>query len=133
VTQKVIRPSDPNGRYLRYVSVVDGLKQLRAKKARSSMSDEEQRALHRQGFRKCPGCGAWIEKGPAMEAFGVPLAEGCDKMTCRCGCQFCYRCGALNANCSCTGADHGFFSHQEVLDEYPRSHLGSSGLLGNLF
>lgn len=133
ITKRILVPGDASGKYLRYVAALDGLNQLRNNKGKSSMSQHEQEALRRQGFRKCPSCGAWIEKGPALEAFGIPVAEGCDKMTCRCGCQFCFKCGALNAACTCTGADHGFFSHQEVLSDYPRSHVGSSGLFGGLF
>jgi hypothetical protein len=133
VVRKIIKPSDDSGKYLRYIAAVDGILQLRANKRKlESMSNEEQQLLYDQGFRKCPKCGAWIEKGPSMEAFGITLAEGCDKMTCRCGCKFCFRCGSINANCGCTGADHGFFDHQEVLNQYPRSQLGAGDLLSNL-
>jgi hypothetical protein len=130
VISRVI-PQDHSGMYLRYIAAVEALKALRAG-GRSCITREEEKQLHAQGFRKCPKCGAWIEKGPSMEAFGITLAEGCDKMTCRCGCKFCFKCGSLNANCNCTGADHGFFDHQEVLDEYPRSQLGPAGLLSSI-
>ena len=132
VTNHLLSPSDSSGKYLRYIAAVEGLKKLRDSAARSRMTPEEEKQLRDQGFRKCPKCGAWIEKGPAMEAFGIPIAQGCDKMTCRCGCKFCFRCGAINAECSCTGPDHGFFDHQEVLNQYPRSQLGTSNLLGSI-
>jgi len=38
-------------------------------------------------YRKCPGCGIWVEK-----------EVGCDHMQCLCGVHFCYNCrGVLNA------------------------------------
>lgn len=42
--------------------------------------------------RQCLRCKAWINK-----------TQGCDKMTCRCGYQFCYVCGSEGARCACTG------------------------------
>eukprot|EP00971_Amphidinium_carterae_P168803 3344470-Amphidinium_carterae.1 len=39
------------------------------------------------GIRRCPGCQALIQKQ------GDGLITGCDKMTCRCGCMFCFKCG----------------------------------------
>ena len=121
--------TDDSGWYLRYVSAVEGLRRLRA----AAAQHQDGHDLSSMGFKRCPQCGSWIEKGPSMEAFGVPVMEGCDKMTCRCGCQFCFRCGSLGAACRCTGRDHGFFSHQEVLADYPRSNVGASGLLSSLF
>ena len=35
-------------------------------------------------WKYCPHCSNVVEK-----------AEGCDHMTCRCGCEFCYKCGAV--------------------------------------
>lgn len=130
VTKHLLSPSDASGKYLRYIAAVEGLKKLRTSASR--MTPEEERQLREQGFRKCPKCGSWIEKGPAVEAFGIPIAEGCDKMTCRCGCKFCFKCGSINAECSCTGTDHGFFEHQEVLNQYPRSQLGTSSLFSSI-
>ena len=135
VVGKIITPANDtvSGRYLRYVSAVEKLKELRAvKKGRSAMTPEEEYQLHSQGFRKCPQCGAWIDKRPSMEAFGITLAQGCDKMTCRCGCKFCFNCGALNAQCNCTSSDHGFFEHEEVINQYPRSQIGARDILSNL-
>lgn len=99
-------------------------KELRDAKRRN-LSGKEKDELMRLGFRQCPQCNAWIEKGPAMEAFGATIAEGCDKMTCRCGCQFCYRCGSIGAHCNCTGAEHGFFAHRDVIADYPNSNISN--------
>lgn len=35
-----------------------------------------------RNFKACPRCQAWVEK-----------TMGCDHITCRCGYEFCYRCG----------------------------------------
>ncbi len=41
-----------------------------------------------ENYRKCPGCGIWVEK-----------QEGCDHMQCYCGVHFCYNCrGVLSAD-----------------------------------
>jgi IBR domain. len=37
-----------------------------------------------QKFKQCPQCKYWVER-----------SQGCDAMTCRCGAQFCYRCGRM--------------------------------------
>ena len=50
--------------------------------------------------RACPRCSTWLHK-----------AEGCDKLKCRCGYRFCWRCGAENAQCACTPAFHGFWDN----------------------
>jgi len=81
--------------------------------ARVSVSLAEQRGhaedLAPLGSRRCPRCGVWIEKGPTFSVFGLEIV-GCDKMTCRCGFKFCFRCGAENARCACTGAEHNFYA-----------------------
>lgn len=41
-------------------------------------------------FKQCPKCKFWVEKN-----------QGCDHMTCRCGNQFCYKCGGPYGNCEC--------------------------------
>eukprot|EP01062_Namystynia_karyoxenos_P081043 TRINITY_DN8836_c0_g1_i1.p1 TRINITY_DN8836_c0_g1~~TRINITY_DN8836_c0_g1_i1.p1 ORF type:complete len:486 (+),score=148.48 TRINITY_DN8836_c0_g1_i1:73-1458(+) len=64
--------------------------------------------------RQCPSCQAWIEK-EAPE--GSPW-HGCDKMTCRCGARFCFRCNAEEGTCSCTSDVHLFFTREEVLASY---------------
>ena len=112
----------------KYTKIVAGLRELHTSPGNGDFDGKK------FGLSQCPKCHSWIEKGPAMEAFGIPVAEGCDKMTCRCGCQFCYRCGAIGANCKCTGNEHGFFSHQDVLRDYPDSNINTAGeFFGNLF
>ena len=44
-------------------------------------------------FKQCTQCQFWVEKN-----------EGCDHMTCRCGYQFCYRCGGKYQACDCLKA-----------------------------
>lgn len=51
--------------------------------------------------RQCPGCGLHIQKE----------AGGCDKMECLCGCRFCYECGSLDAQCSCTNGNHSYWDN----------------------
>lgn len=41
-------------------------------------------------FKQCTQCQYWVEKN-----------EGCDHMTCRCGYQFCYKCGGKYMECEC--------------------------------
>ena len=133
ITKHVITPASTNGMYLRYIAAVDGIKRLRQQE-RSFLSKQEESDLVNLGYRKCPKCSSWIEKGPSMEAFGIPVVAGCDKMTCRCGCQFCFKCGSIEAKCACTGNEHGFFSHQDVLERYPRSNITSPvGFINTLF
>ncbi len=74
--------------------------------------------LRGMGFTQCPKCKVWIEKGPAYEAFGMEI-PGCNKMTCRCGHQFCFKCAADKGRCACTGDQHDFFPHEEVIQDYP--------------
>ena len=134
ITKSVITPASTGGMYLRYISAVDGIKRLRKSERESRMSAKEESELRALGYRKCPKCSSWIEKGPSMEAFGIPMVEGCDKMTCRCGCKFCFKCGSVDAKCNCTSPEHGFFSHEEVLDSYPRSNITSpAGFINTLF
>ncbi|KAK8050658.1 hypothetical protein PG994_012388 [Apiospora phragmitis] len=45
------------------------------------------------GWRRCPGCHAYVEH-----------SDACQHMTCRCGAQFCYVCGARWRTCNCTMA-----------------------------
>jgi len=111
--------------HARYVSAVENAKQLRNRQPPTSSSSDDTSGFLKLGYRQCPKCHTWIEKGPSMEAFGIAMVEGCDKMTCRCGCQFCFKCGSISANCSCTGPEHGFFSHQDVLADYPKNNISS--------
>jgi hypothetical protein len=41
-------------------------------------------------FKQCPFCKFWVEK-----------TEGCDHMRCRCGKEFCYKCGGVYRACDC--------------------------------
>ncbi|KAI1321276.1 hypothetical protein F5Y16DRAFT_413784 [Xylariaceae sp. FL0255] len=43
-----------------------------------------------QGWQRCQNCLVMVE-----------LSFGCNHMTCRCGYQFCYECGAQWKNCTC--------------------------------
>lgn len=43
------------------------------------------------GWKRCIGCHAYVEH-----------SEACQHMTCRCGAQFCYVCGARWRTCGCT-------------------------------
>ncbi|KAI1283297.1 hypothetical protein F5Y07DRAFT_394213 [Xylaria sp. FL0933] len=45
------------------------------------------------GWKRCPRCAAFVEH-----------ADGCQHMTCRCGAEFCYVCGASWHTCACTMA-----------------------------
>ena len=42
-------------------------------------------------FKQCPHCNFWVER-----------TLGCDHMKCRCGKDFCYKCGGVHNNCECT-------------------------------
>lgn len=48
----------------------------------------------RQGWRRCYKCRTLVE-----------LTAGCRHITCKCGAQFCYTCGAKWRTCSCSEAD----------------------------
>jgi len=50
-----------------------------------------------RNVRQCARCKIFIEK-----------KEGCDKMKCRCGYRFCFKCLTPEATCNCTPAHHGF-------------------------
>ena len=126
VTSQILLPSQLQ----QYNHIVAGLMSLQQSIPASANSNSSFSPPSSLNLRQCPQCGSWIEKGPAMEAFGMPIAEGCDKMTCRCGQQFCFKCGAKDAQCACTGSEHGFFSHRDVLTGYPNSTIGLGGLGG---
>lgn len=46
-------------------------------------------------FKQCPFCRFWVEK-----------TEGCDHMRCRCGKEFCYKCGGIYGHCRCMAANY---------------------------
>lgn len=41
--------------------------------------------MEKEGWRKCPACGRIIER----------IEDSCNKMTCGCGCVFCWKCGKV--------------------------------------
>ncbi|XP_019433132.1 PREDICTED: uncharacterized protein DDB_G0292642-like [Lupinus angustifolius] len=51
-------------------------------------------------WRKCPNCSFYVQR-----------TSGCEHMTCRCGCNFCYRCGAkweFGHTCKWSSVNIGF-------------------------
>mmetsp|Transcript_7625 Transcript_7625/g.16514 ORF Transcript_7625/g.16514 Transcript_7625/m.16514 type:complete len:421 (+) Transcript_7625:104-1366(+) len=48
----------------------------------------------------CPGCGSRVEK-----------LDGCDHMTCLCGCEFCFGCGSMR--CLCNGDEGTTYPTEE--------------------
>lgn len=63
------------------------------------------------------------------------FTHGCDKMTCRCGCKFCFLCGTIagpggEARCQCVGDHHGYLPHDEVLRNYAGDAFGAFGNAG---
>lgn len=59
-----------------------------------------ERYLSRAKVRRCKQCGN-----------GVLKSSGCEKMRCRCGYEFCYRCGTPGATCKCTPSNHVFWDN----------------------
>ena len=47
-----------------------------------------------EGWRRCHSCRAMVE-----------LTVGCRHVTCKCGAEFCYTCGAIWRTCDCTEVD----------------------------
>lgn len=45
-------------------------------------------------YRKCPKCSIWVEK-----------VDGCEYINCKCGIEFCYRCGEEYAKDPCRKRD----------------------------
>ncbi|KAJ2999212.1 hypothetical protein NUW58_g67 [Xylaria curta] len=73
-------------------------------------NDEQlQRVLHlarEQGWQRCQNCWGMVE-----------LNTGCDHMTCRCGFQFCYICGAHWKTCNCEHWDeHRLYERAAQID-----------------
>jgi len=108
-----------------YNAGVRNVRELRQQAGQSSgsmpsMSPRTTQRLKELGVRACPNCAALIEKQSAG------FTHGCDKMTCRCGCKFCFRCGEPagtngQARCSCVEGHHSYLSHAEVLNNYRES------------
>ena len=87
-----------------------------AERRQKRKRDEEASAATLRQFRTCPGCRQGLEK----------VARSCNKFQCRCGCRFCWKCGALadaagNLACGCTGRDHVFWDNvRDEADDKPR-------------
>jgi len=81
--------------------------------ARALAQAEAERAFalfaNAQNFRQCARCRCWVER-----------AEGCEKVTCRCGYRFCHKCGSPEARCGCTPLNHVFYDHATVLNNWGR-------------
>lgn len=75
-------------------SFAAGKEQMQKVLAERKRIDEERKniAFIRESMIPCPRCKMPVEK-----------EDGCNKMTCRCGCYFCYLCGA---DISTVGYDH---------------------------
>ena len=54
------------------------------------IADEHDVAMKSAQCQKCPACGIWVQKN-----------EGCDYIDCKCGKQFCFRCGMPFAEDPC--------------------------------
>ncbi|KAL4439318.1 hypothetical protein ABPG74_016981 [Tetrahymena malaccensis] len=69
-------------------------------------------------FKKCSKCKMWVEKN-----------QGCDHMTCRCGYQFCYKCGGVYLKCECTQQQYPFmnfnqrYDNFDIMDDQPNFNL----------
>ncbi|RAH68861.1 Rcat domain-containing protein, partial [Aspergillus aculeatinus CBS 121060] len=65
-----------------------------------------------EGWRRCYSCKAVVQ-----------LSRGCNHMRCRCGAQFCYRCGAKWRTCHCPQYERGnHFANPEWVMPPPRDH-----------
>mmetsp|Transcript_23283 Transcript_23283/g.55416 ORF Transcript_23283/g.55416 Transcript_23283/m.55416 type:complete len:416 (-) Transcript_23283:75-1322(-) len=112
------------GQLMRYHTACGAAEELRSAAAGCSGSDAPPpdsprtvETLRRLGVRSCPQCRSLIQK----QAEG--LLTGCDKMTCRCGCMFCFQCGIEAraggvARCRCVGNQHNFIPQSNVLSNY---------------
>lgn len=116
------------GQLTRYNTAVRSLRDLRrsAGSTDATTSPRMTEELKGLGVRKCPKCGALIEKQQPG------FTHGCDKMTCRCGCRFCFRCGMLadpsgRARCQCVGEHHSYLSHETVLRNYDSDGFAAFG------
>mmetsp|Transcript_50021 Transcript_50021/g.119010 ORF Transcript_50021/g.119010 Transcript_50021/m.119010 type:complete len:406 (-) Transcript_50021:87-1304(-) len=112
----------------RYNTAVRNVREMRGAAGGGSgiRSPRTKAAFESLGIKICPRCGAGVEKQS-----GNGMIHGCDKMTCRCGCRFCYVCGmeadsSGMARCSCVGAHHSFLSHESVMNNYADMNFGQA-------
>jgi hypothetical protein len=54
-----------------------------------------EQAVRENGWKRCPSCLTAIDRN-----------EGCDHMTCKCGCHFCYVCGKYDSSNPKSGRGH---------------------------
>ncbi|TPX18440.1 uncharacterized protein E0L32_011625, partial [Thyridium curvatum] len=67
-----------------------------------------------EGWRRCPRCGVLVEHG-----------EACQHMTCRCGGEFCYVCGAAWRSCACSMEDLRELKRRVAAQRVERESLAS--------
>jgi hypothetical protein len=60
------------------------------KRENGQADDKFEDYAKQQSLKQCPKCKRWVQK-----------SHGCDHMTCRCGTQFCYKCGGPYPCASC--------------------------------
>mmetsp|Transcript_133443 Transcript_133443/g.231934 ORF Transcript_133443/g.231934 Transcript_133443/m.231934 type:complete len:448 (-) Transcript_133443:33-1376(-) len=124
IVAAVLSPDELN----RYNAAVRSVRELRNQQYPAAVeqrarerSPRTRQALKELGVRVCPQCHSEIEK----QAGGI--VHGCDKMTCRCGCRFCFVCGKVARkdgngrylpSCSCVGENHSYLEHGSVVNNY---------------
>lgn len=116
----------------RYNAAVRSVREMRgtSQSSAAAHSPRTTEAMKQLGVRACPKCNAMIEKQ------NPGLTHGCDKMTCRCGCRFCFQCGKIagengQARCQCVGDHHTYLTHEQVLHNYDDMPEGPN--LGRFF
>ena len=86
------------------------------RRERELIEEVRSEGVMRQIAKRCPRCRGYIEK-----------SEGCNKMSCSCGCKFCYRCGK---DITEVGYDHfgattcNLFEQSEI-DNWERAQNGA--------
>eukprot|EP01017_Pseudomicrothorax_dubius_P042732 TRINITY_DN7017_c0_g1_i11.p1 TRINITY_DN7017_c0_g1~~TRINITY_DN7017_c0_g1_i11.p1 ORF type:complete len:163 (+),score=22.59 TRINITY_DN7017_c0_g1_i11:184-672(+) len=58
--------------------------------SRDKNDEKFEKFIKGKKFKQCAKCKFWVEKN-----------QGCDHMTCRCGYEFCYKCGGKYRQCEC--------------------------------
>ena len=78
-------------------------------KQEKAQDEKTQAVIESLGVKLCPACGQGIEK----------VKRTCNKVSCRCGCHFCWKCNSLAKKvngeyklpCKCTGDEHVFWDN----------------------